>query len=102
MYAPGMTDRATRPRRLSPGDTVAVVSPSWGGPDAFPHVFEHGLAQLRDWGLEVREYPSTRTSAERLSRDPVLRAADINAAFADPSVRAVFASIGGDDSIRLL
>ncbi len=37
-----------RPRRLSPGDAVAVVSPSWGGPNAFPHVFDHGLAVLRD------------------------------------------------------
>ena len=39
---------------------------------------------------------------ERLSADPRARADDINAAFADPAIRAVVASIGGDDSIRLL
>ncbi len=91
-----------RPRHLAPGDTVAVLSPSWGGPDAFPHVYDHGLAVLRRWGLEVREWPSTRAAPEDLRRDPRRRADDLHAAFADPSVRAIVASIGGDDSIRLL
>ena len=94
--------RPALPSRLVPGDIVAAVSPSWGGPAAFPHVFDHGLDVLRRWGLVVREYPSTRASAERLARDPRMRAEDLNAAFADPEVRAIFASIGGDDSIRLL
>ncbi len=91
-----------RPRRLAPGDTVAILSPSWGGPNAFPHVFDHGLTVLRGWGLEVREYQSTRAAALHLRSDPALRAGDLNRAFADPTVRAVIASIGGDDSIRLL
>ncbi len=91
-----------RPRRLVPGDAVAVLSPSWGGPAAFPDVFDHGLDVLRGWGLEIREYPSTRAPAGRLAADPRFRTDDLNAAFADPSVRAVVASIGGDDSIRLL
>lgn len=91
-----------RPRRLAPGDAVAVASPSWGGPAAFAHVFDHGLAVLRGWGLDIREYPSTRAPAARLAADPRLRADDLNAAFADRSIRAIFSSIGGDDSIRLL
>jgi muramoyltetrapeptide carboxypeptidase LdcA involved in peptidoglycan recycling len=68
----------------------------------FPHVFDHGLAVLRGWGLETVEMATTRTSPERLAADPRARADDLNAAFADPSIRAIFASIGGDDSIRLL
>jgi len=91
-----------RPRALAPGDIVAVISPSWGGPEAFPHVFEQGLRVLRGWGLEVREYPSTRETAARLGADPRLRAADVNDAFRNPAIRAILASIGGDDSIRLL
>jgi muramoyltetrapeptide carboxypeptidase LdcA involved in peptidoglycan recycling len=79
-----------------------VLSPSWGGPSVFPHVYEHGLTVLREWGLEVREYPSARAPSQRLQRDPRFRADDINAAFADSSVSAIVASIGGDDSIRLL
>ena len=40
--------------------------------------------------------------AGALRADPRARADDINAAFADPGIRAVIASIGGDESIRLL
>lgn len=91
-----------RPRHLEPGNRIAVVSPSWGGPAAFPHVFDRGLDVLRGWGLEVAEFPSARTPAENLRADPAFRADDINRAFADKSIAAIIASIGGDDSIRLL
>ncbi len=93
---------AVRPHHLRPGDVVAVLSPSWAGPSVFPHVYEHGLAVLRSWGLQIREYPSTRATSDRLHGDPQARADDLNRAFADPGVRAIVASIGGDDSIRLL
>jgi len=92
-----------RPARLRAGDTVAVLSPSWGGPAAFPHIFDAGLAVLRDtFGLRIREYPTTRAAPADLARDPAARADDLCAAFADPEVRAIVASIGGEDSVRLL
>lgn len=91
-----------KPKRLKRGDVVAIVSPSWGGPSIFPHIYENGLKILREWGLEVREYPTARAKADFLSRDHHARAKDINDAFADKEVKAVFASIGGDDSVRLL
>jgi muramoyltetrapeptide carboxypeptidase LdcA involved in peptidoglycan recycling len=91
-----------RPPRLRRGDTVAIVSPSWGGPHAFPHVYEKGLEALDGWGLRIREFPTARMDAATLRANPAARAEDINAAFADPEVRAIFASIGGDDSVRIL
>jgi|CXWL01.1.fsa_nt_gi muramoyltetrapeptide carboxypeptidase LdcA involved in peptidoglycan recycling len=92
-----------KPRRLRAGDSVAVVSTSWGGPHAYPHVFEAGLRALTDrLGLRVKEFPTARMSPNELSANPRARAADLNAAFADPSVAAVIASIGGDDSARIL
>src|SRR5580704_5802437 len=94
--------RHKKPKRLQRGDVVAVVSPSWGGPSVCPHVYENGLKILRKWGLEVREYPTTRAKAEFLAKNHRVRAADINDAFADKAVKAIIASIGGDDSVRLL
>lgn len=92
-----------KPVRLRPGDTVAVLSPSWGGPSVYPSVFDLGLANMRDLlGVEVKEYPTTRMSPEGLHGNPRLRAEDLNAAFADPQVKAIVSSIGGDDSVRLL
>jgi muramoyltetrapeptide carboxypeptidase LdcA involved in peptidoglycan recycling len=48
--------------------------------------------------LEPVEYPTTR----RLGASPADRAADLMAAFADPGIRAVLATIGGDDQITVL
>ena len=54
------------------------------------------------FGLRVREFPTARRSAAALAADPRGRADDVNAAFADPDVAMIVASIGGDDSARLL
>ncbi|MCT2593209.1 LD-carboxypeptidase [Streptomyces sp. N2-109] len=87
------------PPKPRPGDRVAVVSPSGGLPELLPMPYELGLRRLREeFGLEVVEYPGTR----RLRTTPRERAADLHAAFTDPSVKAVIASIGGDDQIAVL
>ena len=92
-----------KPMRLRPGDKVAVLSQSWGGPALYPAVFDLGLSQLRDLlGVSVQEYPTTRMDPNKLHDNPRLRADDVNTAFADPNIRAIIASIGGDDSVRLL
>ncbi|MFE4670301.1 S66 peptidase family protein [Streptomyces sp. NPDC056716] len=87
------------PAKPVPGDRVAVISPSAGLPALFPLPFELGLKRLReDFGLEPVEYPATR----RMGSTPGERAADIHAAFADPDIKAVITSIGGDDQITVL
>ncbi|MFI2649407.1 S66 peptidase family protein [Micromonospora fulviviridis] len=86
------------PPKPKPGDRVAVVSPSAGLPGLFPHVYELGLRRLREeFGLEPVEYPTTRQTGA----DPRDRARDLTAAFADPSVTAVLATVGGDDLITV-
>jgi muramoyltetrapeptide carboxypeptidase LdcA involved in peptidoglycan recycling len=54
------------------------------------------LAELT--GLVPVEYPTTR----RLGATAADRAADLNAAFGDPAIRAVLATIGGDDQITVV
>jgi muramoyltetrapeptide carboxypeptidase LdcA involved in peptidoglycan recycling len=69
----------------------------------YPHVFAQGLRTLREvFGLEVVEYPSTRLTPAEALAVPETRAADLNAAFADSSIAAIFVAIGGDDSVRIL
>ncbi|WP_433543980.1 S66 family peptidase (plasmid) [Streptomyces sp. CA-294286] len=87
------------PPKPAPGDRVAIVSPSSGLPGVFPLPFELGLDRLRkEYGLEPVEYPATR----KMGATPQERADDLHAAFADPTVKAVMASIGGDDQITVL
>ncbi len=86
-------------RKATVGNRVAVVSPSFAAPGKFPAVHELAMKRLRDEiGVEPVEYPTTR----RLGASPQERADDLLAAFADPTVRAVLATIGGDDQITVL
>lgn len=49
-------------------------------------------------GLVPVEFPTTR----QLGASPQERARDINAAFADPSIRAILATVGGDDQVTVI
>lgn len=92
-----------KPQRLQPGDTVAAVSLSWGGPGAIPHRYEAGKRQLQDeFGLIVVEMPHALRDDDWLHRNPQGRAEDLMAAFSDPTIKGIISTIGGDDAIRLL
>jgi muramoyltetrapeptide carboxypeptidase LdcA involved in peptidoglycan recycling len=94
----GMVD-PSYPPKPRPGDKVAVVSPSAGLPGLFPRPFELGMRRLREeFELVPVEYPATR----RTGASAAERAADLHAAFADPEIKAVLASIGGEDQITVL
>jgi muramoyltetrapeptide carboxypeptidase LdcA involved in peptidoglycan recycling len=78
---------------------VAVVSPSFAAPGCFPAVHEVAMRRLREeFGLVPVEYPTTR----HLGASPEARASDPTAAFADPQIGAVLATIGGDDQLTVL
>lgn len=89
----------THPPKARPGDRVAVVSPAFAAPAVAAAVHEQAMARLTDvTGLIPVEYPTTR----RLDATAADRAADLNAAFADPDIRAVLATIGGSDQITVI
>jgi muramoyltetrapeptide carboxypeptidase LdcA involved in peptidoglycan recycling len=82
-----------------PGDSVAVLSPAFAAPAVAPAIHAQAMRRLQDLtGLIPVEYPTTR----QLDASPVARAADVNAAFADPDIRAILATIGGDDQILVV
>ncbi|MGH3688921.1 MAG: LD-carboxypeptidase [Microbacterium sp.] len=85
--------------KLVPGDRVAILSPAFAAPAVAPALHEQALRRLAELtGLIPVEYPTTR----ELGATPQARAADVNAAFADPSIRAILATIGGDDQILVV
>ncbi|MPZ63920.1 MAG: LD-carboxypeptidase [Propionibacteriales bacterium] len=87
------------PRKATPGEKVAVISPSFAAPGFAPEVHEQALKRLVEvTGLVPVEYPTTR----RLGSSARDRAADLNAAFGDPEIRAVLATIGGEDQITVV
>lgn len=95
----GVVADLVHPSKAASGDKVAVVSPSFAAPGAAPAVHEQAMRRLVDVaGLVPVEYATTR----QLNASPQDRAADLHAAFADPEIRAVLATIGGDDQITVI
>lgn len=92
-----------KPRHLRPGDTVALVSPSWGGPGAIPRRYEMGKRELeKRFGFRVVEMPNALKDPGWVRAHPKARADDLHQAFTDSGISGVFASIGGSDAIRVL
>jgi muramoyltetrapeptide carboxypeptidase LdcA involved in peptidoglycan recycling len=86
-------------RKAVAGDKIAVLSPSFAAPAIAPAVHEQALQRLHDvTGLIPVEFPTTR----RLNATARDRAQDLNASFADPAIRAVLATIGGEDQITVI
>jgi muramoyltetrapeptide carboxypeptidase LdcA involved in peptidoglycan recycling len=81
---------------------VAVVSPSFGAPGAWPHRAHRGRAYLESLGLNVRLMPNADRVDSWVSAPAEARAADLHDAFADDSVAVVLSSIGGNHSNQVL
>jgi muramoyltetrapeptide carboxypeptidase LdcA involved in peptidoglycan recycling len=88
-----------QPPKARPGDRIAVLSPSFAAAGAYPAVHEQAMRRLTEvTGLVPVEYPTTRT----VGATPAARAADINAALADPGIRGILAVVGGEDQITVI
>lgn len=94
-----------KPKKLNKGDKVATVSPSWGGAGDQDLIwrYEQGKKRMEDvFGLRVVEMENTLKGTDYLYNHPEKRAEDLMEAFSDKSIKAIFACIGGSESIRLL
>ncbi|HVS03126.1 MAG TPA: LD-carboxypeptidase [Thermoanaerobaculia bacterium] len=91
---------AIKPPRLAPGDTVALVLPA---SLAFePSSIDLAREQLEAIGLRVRPGEHVRQRHGYFAGTDAERAADLNAAFADPEVKGIFCFRGGWGTPRLL
>jgi muramoyltetrapeptide carboxypeptidase LdcA involved in peptidoglycan recycling len=94
-----MARALVHPPKARPGDLIAVLSPSFAAAGAFPAVHEQAMRRLTEvTGLVPVEFPTTRD----VSATSAARAADINAAFADPRIRGILAVVGGEDQITVI
>lgn len=90
----------TRPPRLRAGDTVGLIEPAGFTDD----LFDLDLVKETILAMGLKPKPA-RHLVERfgyLAGKDTDRAADVNAMFADPDVRAVFAVRGGWGCARIL
>ena len=94
-----------KPRKLKPGDKIAVVSLSWGGLGDPELIHKFYIAEKRleeEFGLSVECMPNALKGSEFIYEHPELRASDLMRAFEDKSISAIICAIGGDDTVRIL
>jgi muramoyltetrapeptide carboxypeptidase len=96
---PACRGGARVPRRLRPGDVVAVVAPS--GP-CDPGRLARGVRVLEGLGLRVVTGRHVLDRAGYLAGGDQARAADLQRAWCDPDVAAVVCARGGYGATRLL
>jgi len=85
--------------KLSKGNKVAIVSPSFAAPAVWPHVHELGLQRLREvFELEPVLYPATANIKATLDD----KSDDLISAFADPDIKAVISTLGGDIQVTYI
>jgi muramoyltetrapeptide carboxypeptidase len=89
-----------RPRRLQPGDTVALINPSNAVYERAPYAL--AAESLQALGLKVREAPNLRARYGQFAGTDAQRAGDVNAMFADPGVHGILAMTGGSGGNRIL
>lgn len=92
----------TKPPRVRPGDTVGIVSPSFGALGRWPHRLQQATTYLESLGLRVRLMPNAARSGSWVSAPPDARVQDLHRAFLDDEVRVVLAGIFGNHSNQLL
>ncbi|MHC3468835.1 S66 peptidase family protein [Streptomyces sp. 7R007] len=91
-----------RPGRLAPGARVAVVAPSGPVPE---ERLQAGLDVLRGWDLDVVAAPHVldrHAELRHLAGTDADRAADLQAAWCDPAVDAVWCARGGYGAQRMV
>lgn len=89
-----------RPKALARGATVALVSPA--SPPSDPENVAVAEDIVRSLGFSPRVMPNVAKRTMYLAGSDEERAADLNAAFGDPSVDAVWCVRGGYGSPRIL
>ncbi|MAP03903.1 MAG: LD-carboxypeptidase [Halieaceae bacterium] len=101
-FAPSFAfaDAPTRPKRLRPGDTIGLVAPASVTYESLQ--LQIALEALEAMGLKVKVGPHVMDRFGYLAGKDKDRASDINAAFADAQIDAVFALRGGWGASRLL
>lgn len=89
-----------KPKALKPGDKVALIAPASAGGGGSE--LDEAQAFVRARGWEPVLMPKVSSRFGYLAGTDAERAADINAAFADPSIKGVIAVRGGYGCMRIL
>lgn len=89
--------------KLQQGDTIGLVSPSWGGAANLPHRVELAKRQIEALGFKLKFAKHSLNSLNDFVSDTAKnRVSDIHDMFIDDEVSVILAAIGGNHACHLL
>lgn len=88
-----------KPRAVRQGDTIGVIVPA--GPVDRERI-ERALGRVQERGFRVKTYGDIYRKRNYLAGDDATRAAELNAAFADPATSIIWCARGGYGVVRIL
>lgn len=91
-----------KPSHLNSGDTIAIISPSYGLMPEFRKNFELGKNELTSMGFKIKEGKTNKLIRWWSGGKPEEQAEDINLMFSDPEVKAIIAQNGGHSAMGVL
>lgn len=91
-----------KPPHLVTGDTIGIVASSLPVLPSFMQNYQKGKQAIIDLGFKVKEGETIKKQRWWMAGAPQEVAHDINAMFADSSVKAIFAQTGGYSAISVL
>lgn len=94
--------KLTIPKKLNPGDTIGVISPSAGLFPIFPHRIKQAENNLEKMGYHFQYAKHAAENSGYVSSSIKSRVDDIHEMFLDPKIKAIICSIGGNHSNQLL
>jgi muramoyltetrapeptide carboxypeptidase len=90
-----------KPKRLSPGDTISLVTPSSPISEAQFEMLAKTEAIINSWGVKVRYGKHIRKSREIWAGTVEERAEDLMSAFCDSEIGGIFAIRGGSVALEV-
>src|SRR4030042_4307316 len=85
-----------KPKKISKGDTIAIIAPSAGLANLFPHRLDKAINFLNSEGFSIKEFSTTRKNNGWESAPAQERAKDIMDAFTDKEIKMIICEIGGN------
>ena len=93
-----------KPKKLSRGDKIAIVSLSSGilGMPCCKHELDIAIERIKGFGLIPVIMPNALKGVQYVANHPKDRANDLKKSFADKDIKAIICAIGGDDTYKTI
>lgn len=95
-------DKKTKPQAVRDGDTIAVVVLSAPEAALNPDNFRAGISYLKNKGYKVLVAPHALNKKGYMVTNPNTQANDLEWAFSNPEIKAIFLAGGGYNANRIL